>query len=80
MSDAARVLRDWLGDRRPRVGVVLGSGLGARVDRFEASSRLAFGALDGLPNPSVDGHGGEFVIGRLAGVEVLGLHTDGEER
>jgi len=71
VSDAVGHLRAWLGPRRPRTGLVLGSGLDSLVDRMEDTSRLAYGELPGMPAPDVPGHAGEFVAGWLAGVEVL---------
>jgi purine-nucleoside phosphorylase len=55
----------------PDVAVVLGSGLGAFVERLEDSVQVPFDALDGLPRSTVPGHAGRFVFGRLGGTRVL---------
>ena len=51
---------------RPRVGVVLGSGLGAFAESLESAVRIAYGQMDGFPISTAAGHAGELVMGRLA--------------
>lgn len=67
---AAAALVDRFGSV-PTTAVVLGSGLGRLVDALEAPSAVGFGDLPGLPAPTVAGHGGRFVLGRLEGTPVL---------
>jgi len=66
---AAR-LRAELGERRPRVLVTLGSGLGGVADQVEDAVAVPFRAV-GLPGSSVPGHEGRLVAGTVAGVPVL---------
>lgn len=49
----------------PDLGIVLGSGLGSLVDRVSEPTRLPYSEIPGMPTPSVVGHGGELVVGRL---------------
>jgi len=51
-------------------GVVLGSGLAGLADGLEASREIPF-AEAGLPESSVPGHAGRFLIGRLGGEDVI---------
>jgi purine-nucleoside phosphorylase len=55
---------------RPRAALVLGSGLGELADQVEAATRLPFAELPGHPLPTVPGHVGELVLGRLGGLPV----------
>lgn len=55
---------------RPRVGVVLGSGLGGVADRVEDAVAVPYTELPGFPVPGVEGHAGRLVLGRLAGCPV----------
>lgn len=55
---------------KPKVGLILGSGLGALADRVEGSTEIPYSDLPGFHAPSVAGHAGRLVLGRLAGVEV----------
>jgi purine-nucleoside phosphorylase len=52
----------------PRVGVVLGSGLGAFADRIEEGTVVSYGDIPHLPESAVAGHAGELVIGSIRGV------------
>jgi xanthosine phosphorylase len=58
---------------RPRVGIVLGSGLGGLADQVEGATSVDFGELPGFPLPTVEGHNGRLVIGTLEGVPVACL-------
>src|SRR3954467_6019499 len=57
----------------PRVGVVLGSGLGAVADAVADAEVLDYRDLPGFPRPTVEGHAGRAVIGDLAGGRVAVL-------
>ncbi|MBP2229335.1 xanthosine phosphorylase [Azospirillum agricola] len=70
---AARAAADILhraSGRRPRVGIVLGSGLGGIADRIAGSVAIPYTEIAGFPVPSVAGHAGRLVVGTLGGVEV----------
>jgi purine-nucleoside phosphorylase len=54
----------------PRVGIVLGSGLGAFADAVEEAARIPYGELEGFPVPSVSGHAGSLILGHIAGTPV----------
>ncbi len=64
-------LPDVLAKSSPRVGLVLGSGLGSFVDRVRIGYECAYSEIDGLPQSNVPGHEGRFVGGELGGLEVL---------
>jgi purine-nucleoside phosphorylase len=66
----ADVLRSRL-DVSPKVGLVLGSGLGGVADSVEQPTVLSFEQLPGFPPSGVAGHAGRFVAGRLGGRDVL---------
>jgi purine-nucleoside phosphorylase len=57
---------------RPKVALVLGSGMGAVVDGIEDSCNLAYPDL-GMKASAVQGHAGTLVLGRLQGAEVAAL-------
>ena len=58
----------------PRVGVVIGSGLGKIVDGMAQAAVIPYRELPGFPHTSVKGHAGDLALGRLAGVEVAVLN------
>jgi xanthosine phosphorylase len=62
-----------LADHRPRVGIVLGSGLGAVADAVQDPTVIPYDKLPGFPRPTVEGHMGRAVLGTIAGVSVAVL-------
>jgi purine-nucleoside phosphorylase len=60
-------------DLVPRVGLVLGSGLGGLAGDVEDPVSIPFGELPGWPVATAPGHVGRLLLGRLAGVPVAAL-------
>jgi len=58
-------------DLVPRVGIVLGSGLGGLADDLEDPVAIPFADLPGWPAATAPGHIGRLLLGRLAGVPVV---------
>ena len=54
----------------PRLGLMLGSGLGELADRLDDRVEIPYGALPGFHVGGLAGHAGALVLGRLAGVPV----------
>jgi purine-nucleoside phosphorylase len=52
---------------RPRVGMVLGSGLGGLADAVEEPIRIPFADIPGWPVSTVEGHAGLLILGKLEG-------------
>ena len=57
----------------PRVGVVLGSGLGAFAEQLRSLTRIPYGEIPDMPRSSVVGHAGNLCLGSLDGVPVACL-------
>lgn len=55
----------------PRLAIVVGSGLSVLEDALADRVAVPFETLPGLPGPTVAGHGGRFVHGRLGATEVI---------
>lgn len=59
-------LRDVMGDFRPHVGLVLGSGLGEFADQhLKVLGRISYAQFAALSGASVPGHQGDFVWGTV---------------
>jgi len=71
VSNTLGTVREWLGEWRPELALVLGSGLGVLADRVQQSRRLPYESIPGFAVPAVPGHRGELVAGRLGGKPVL---------
>lgn len=56
---------------RPRVGLVLGSGLGSLADAIAVEAIIPFSDLPGWPAATAPGHAGRLLFGRLREVPVV---------
>jgi purine-nucleoside phosphorylase len=56
---------------KPRVGLILGSGLNALADSVQKADFIPYGDLPNWPRSTVHGHAGRLVIGELEGQPVL---------
>jgi purine-nucleoside phosphorylase len=57
----------------PRVGMILGSGLGDLANLVEDAVRVSYSDIPFWPSATVQGHAGMLVAGRLFGAEVMVL-------
>jgi purine-nucleoside phosphorylase len=71
VSVAASFLRSKLGSLRPRIGIVLGSGLGAVADAVTESVVVPYAQIPHFPQSTVEGHSGRIVAGLLNKIPVL---------
>lgn len=72
LGSAERFVRG-LGRPEPRVGVVLGSGLGAFGDTLADVEKIPYDAVPEMPRSAVVGHAGNLCLGRVGAVEVACL-------
>jgi inosine/guanosine/xanthosine phosphorylase family protein len=70
-EEAGEIIKHRLGGAVPSVAMVLGSGLGAVADRVENPVIIDYADLLGFPRPSVSGHVGRIVAGKLSGAPVV---------
>jgi len=56
---------------RPRIGIILGSGLGGLAESIQEPTEIPFQELPGWPVSTVMGHKGRLVLGKLEGVDVM---------
>lgn len=77
--ESAAALEARLGSFRPRVLLILGSGLGALGDEVEAPIVIPYGDVPHMKRSTAPDHKGQFVFGRLAGQDAAvmqgRLHT-----
>ena len=58
---------------QPKIGLILGSGLGFLADRIEDAVVLEYKDIPNFPISTVEGHEGKLVIGRLFGRNVAAM-------
>lgn len=56
---------------KPKVAVILGSGLGAFADHVNVEVKIPFSQIPHFNSPSVEGHGGYLIIGTIENKPVL---------
>lgn len=61
-------------DVQPKIGLVLGSGLGAVADAVDSPTEISTDELEGWPRSTVEGHAGKLIIGQLEGQNVGVVH------
>jgi purine-nucleoside phosphorylase len=72
VDEAATALRDRL-PLKPRIGLILGTGLGRLADEIDAEATVEYGDIPHFPLSTVESHQGRLLCGRLGGVPVLAL-------
>ncbi len=58
---------------RPRIGLVLGSGLGGFADEFASATRIEYQRIPHFPQSTAVGHAGKLVIGKVGDVAVAAM-------
>ncbi len=58
---------------RPRIGLVLGSGLGAFADSLTETTRIPYAEIPTFPRSTAIGHAGQMVIGEAGSVPVAAM-------
>jgi purine-nucleoside phosphorylase len=58
---------------RPKIALVLGSGLGAFAEEFSAAAKIPYAKIPHFPQSTAIGHAGQLVIGKVGQVAVAGM-------
>ena len=56
---------------RPRIGIILGTGLGGLVEKISVTQTLPYAAIPHFPSSTVEGHAGRLIFGGCGGQDVL---------
>lgn len=72
ITEAAAAVRERV-SASPRVGVILGSGLGSLADRLANTTAIPYAELPHFPASTAAGHAGRFLFGELASRQVVAM-------
>jgi len=72
INEATQALKAKL-KQIPDIALILGSGLGPLADELEGAVTIPYTELPHFPEPTVEGHAGQFVCGSLHGSHVLAM-------
>ncbi len=73
LADAAAQLILQRTPLQPKIGLVLGSGLGAFADSLSDATRVPYSDIPSFPQSTAIGHAGRLVIGNAGGVPVAAM-------
>jgi purine-nucleoside phosphorylase len=68
---AASIKGEW--SKKPRVGIILGTGLGALAQDIAADVTIAYEDIPHFPGSTVESHAGRLVCGTLGGKSVVAM-------
>lgn len=72
LQDATASIRKvWQGT--PRVGLVLGTGLGGLAEQIQIEATIPYGEIAHFPKSTAPGHAGRLVCGTLRGVPIVAM-------
>jgi len=72
MNEATMHIQSLISSQ-PRIGLILGSGLGELADDIEDAVRIPYESIPHFPVSTVEGHAGQLVIGRLHDQTVIAM-------
>ena len=58
---------------QPRVGIILGSGLGGLVNEIDIQCSLPYKDIPHFPISTVEGHSGRLILGHLRGIPIMAM-------
>ena len=73
IRSSADYIRSRIGDRKPLVGIVLGSGLGRLGEKINNAITIPYKEIVGFPQSTAIGHKGNFIVGELGGKTVIAM-------
>lgn len=72
VQEAARAIRKQ-DKTRPKIGIILGTGLDALADSIKVKARIPYEDIPHFPRSTVDSHAGELILGTLKNKPVVAL-------
>ena len=73
LDAAVAAIRARIGKRAPRIGLILGSGLGSYADTLTDAIAIDYADIVGFPSSAVHGHAGKLVIGMRGDVPCVAM-------
>lgn len=72
VEDAVALIRSrWQG--RPKVGLILGTGLGGLAQQIKSQAVIPYSEIPNFPKPTSPSHAGQLVCGELCGVPIVAM-------
>lgn len=73
LQEAAAGIQAKIGSRKPKIGLILGSGLGAYAETLADPAIVEYGDIPHFPVSTVSGHAGRLIVGNKNGIECAAM-------
>ena len=74
MHDSAKLFLEITNNTRPEIAIILGSGLTNFFDDNDIITSISYEDLPDFPEPTVKGHAGKIVLGKINNVNVICMY------
>lgn len=71
VDNSVSIIRSLYRGEFPETALILGSGLGKFGDDMEQDGVISYNQIADFPQPTVEGHAGKLIIGKIGGVPLL---------
>lgn len=72
--ESANYIKEKIGDRKPKIAIILGSGLGVLSNDIQNKIIINYKDIPNFPVSTVEGHAGELIIGELENKEIIAMN------
>ena len=73
LQETLQFINKYQINSKPRIGLILGSGLGSFADQMDIEHSISFSEIPHFSAPTIVGHSGRLLLGSVQGVPVLAL-------
>ena len=76
MYEKIQATAAWLKEKmpsNPTTAIILGTGLGRLAEEIEISLAIEYKDIPNFPISTVEGHSGQFIFGKLGGVDIIAM-------
>ena len=73
-KESAEYIEGKMGNLKPRVAIILGSGLGVLSSEIENKVIIKYSEIPNFPVSTVAGHAGELIIGKINGKDIIAMN------
>ncbi len=71
---AAEYIKSKIGLRKPKLGIILGSGLGILAEDISDAVKIPYKEIPNFPVSTVSGHAGELIIGTINNIDIVAMN------
>ncbi|TAH00916.1 MAG: purine-nucleoside phosphorylase [Sphingobacteriales bacterium] len=73
IKESVNFIQKRIGDFKPEIGIILGTGLGGLVSEIEVEYQLMYANIPNIPISTLEFHSGKLIFGTLSGKKVVAM-------